>query len=106
MPAAQTSAESDGYEVPELAAADWMQHAELFASTSFWAVTRRLPAIVHEASCAGHEAMAGSQQRVPPSPVRPPAAPAARLRRMQHDLAATRQVRRARGVGMNRNSRA
>jgi len=48
-PTSATSAESDGYEVPELAAADWMQHAELFANTSFWAVTKRLPAIVREA---------------------------------------------------------
>ena len=48
-PTRATSAESDGYEVPELAAADWMQHAELFANTSFWAVTKRLPAIVREA---------------------------------------------------------
>jgi ATP-binding cassette subfamily B protein len=39
----------DGYAAPELAAADWMHHSELFANTSFWAVARRLPMIVREA---------------------------------------------------------
>jgi ATP-binding cassette subfamily B protein/ATP-binding cassette subfamily C protein len=35
--------------LPELAEPDWMHHATAFASTSFWAVARRLPAIVREA---------------------------------------------------------
>jgi ATP-binding cassette subfamily B protein len=35
--------------VPELADADWLYHAQAFADTSFLAVARRLPAIVHEA---------------------------------------------------------
>jgi ATP-binding cassette subfamily B protein/ATP-binding cassette subfamily C protein len=54
----------DGYAIPELAAADWMQHAELFANTSFWAVTKRLPAIVREAvSLAGGPARATPPRR-------------------------------------------
>jgi ATP-binding cassette subfamily B protein/ATP-binding cassette subfamily C protein len=36
-------------ELPELAQAEWLHHAEAFAQTSFWAVARRLPAIVREA---------------------------------------------------------
>ncbi|WP_244871693.1 ABC transporter ATP-binding protein [Catellatospora sp. TT07R-123] len=34
--------------LPELAAEDWMVHAEAFANTGFWAVARRLPALVRE----------------------------------------------------------
>ncbi|WP_308167601.1 ABC transporter ATP-binding protein [Catellatospora tritici] len=34
--------------LPELAAEDWMVHAEAFAKTGFWAVARRLPALVRE----------------------------------------------------------
>ncbi|MDI1465910.1 ABC transporter ATP-binding protein [Catellatospora sp. KI3] len=34
--------------LPELAAEDWMAHAEAFANTGFWAVARRLPALVRE----------------------------------------------------------
>ncbi|GAA1039254.1 ABC transporter ATP-binding protein [Virgisporangium ochraceum] len=33
---------------PELADSRWFHHAEMFANTSFWAVARRLPAIVRE----------------------------------------------------------
>jgi ATP-binding cassette subfamily B protein len=33
---------------PELADSRWFHHAEVFASTSFWAVAKRLPAIVRE----------------------------------------------------------
>jgi ATP-binding cassette subfamily B protein len=36
-------------DLPELAQAEWLHHAEAFAHTSFWAVARRLPAIVREA---------------------------------------------------------
>ncbi|MFI6759819.1 ABC transporter ATP-binding protein [Micromonospora sp. NPDC050417] len=35
--------------LPELADPDWMHHGTAFAATSFWAVARRLPAIVREA---------------------------------------------------------
>lgn len=35
--------------IPELADADWIYHAQTIAGTSFWAVARRLPAIVREA---------------------------------------------------------
>lgn len=35
--------------LPELAASDWTHHTAAFAATSFWAVARRLPAIVREA---------------------------------------------------------
>ena len=35
--------------LPELADLDWMHHGTAFAATSFWAVARRLPAIVREA---------------------------------------------------------
>jgi ATP-binding cassette subfamily B protein len=35
--------------VPELADMDWLYHARAFADTSFWAVARRLPALVREA---------------------------------------------------------
>ncbi len=38
-----------GDELPELADADWIYRAREFADTSFWAVARRLPAIVREA---------------------------------------------------------
>lgn len=43
----QSGAESQ--ELPELAAADWMHHSTGVAGTGFWAVARRLPAIVREA---------------------------------------------------------
>jgi hypothetical protein len=33
--------------------ADWMHHATAFADTSFWAVARRLPAIVREGTRVG-----------------------------------------------------
>lgn len=42
-----------GYVLPELAAADWTHHTAAFAATSFWAVARRLPAIVREAVALG-----------------------------------------------------
>jgi ATP-binding cassette subfamily B protein/ATP-binding cassette subfamily C protein len=35
--------------LPELAAADWLHHSTTVAGTGFWAVARRLPAIVREA---------------------------------------------------------
>jgi ATP-binding cassette subfamily B protein/ATP-binding cassette subfamily C protein len=35
--------------LPELAAADWLHHSSTVAGTGFWAVARRLPAIVREA---------------------------------------------------------
>jgi ATP-binding cassette, subfamily B, bacterial len=35
--------------LPELSAPDWLHHSATFAETSFWAVARRLPAIVREA---------------------------------------------------------
>lgn len=35
--------------LPELADMDWMHHSRAVAGTSFWAVARRLPAIVREA---------------------------------------------------------
>jgi ATP-binding cassette subfamily B protein/ATP-binding cassette subfamily C protein len=41
--------ELSGDSLPELADADWLYHANDFANTSFWAVARRLPAIVREA---------------------------------------------------------
>lgn len=42
--------ESSGEDVlPELAASTWTHHMVAFASTSFWAVARRLPGIVREA---------------------------------------------------------
>jgi len=41
---------TDGYEaLPELEAPDWLHHTRDFVNTSFWAVARRLPAIVREA---------------------------------------------------------
>ncbi|MDG4821741.1 ABC transporter ATP-binding protein [Asanoa sp. WMMD1127] len=36
--------------LPELEAAGWLHHSASFAETSFWAVARRLPAIVREAT--------------------------------------------------------
>ncbi|GIJ50867.1 multidrug ABC transporter permease [Virgisporangium aliadipatigenens] len=41
----------DGYdeEIPELEAPDWLHHTKDFVNTGFWAVARRLPAIVREA---------------------------------------------------------
>ncbi|MFI9639872.1 ABC transporter ATP-binding protein [Micromonospora sp. NPDC051925] len=38
-----------GLELPELADAGWMHHADEFAHTSFRAVARRLPRLLHEA---------------------------------------------------------
>jgi ATP-binding cassette subfamily B protein len=35
--------------LPELEAPDWLHHSQSFATTSFWAVARRLPAIMREA---------------------------------------------------------
>ncbi len=39
----------DELALPELAQDGWLHHAEAFAHTSFWAVARRLPAILREA---------------------------------------------------------
>jgi ATP-binding cassette subfamily B protein len=39
----------DGSGLPELADMEWLFHARAFADTSFWAVARRLPALVREA---------------------------------------------------------
>lgn len=44
---AESPAEPDV--LPELADAEWMHHAFAFAETSFWAVARRLPALIREA---------------------------------------------------------
>lgn len=46
--ASDEDAKDDGYTAPELADSRWLHHAEAFASTSFWSVARRLPAIVRE----------------------------------------------------------
>lgn len=41
--------DAHGEVLPELAAADWLHHSTAVAGTGFWAVARRLPAIVREA---------------------------------------------------------
>jgi ATP-binding cassette subfamily B protein len=45
----EPTAADEGSTLPELAEADWIYHARAFSGTSFWAVARRLPAIVREA---------------------------------------------------------
>ncbi|WP_369936801.1 ABC transporter ATP-binding protein [Plantactinospora sp. BB1] len=47
--AGRADGEDDPAALPELADAGWMHHGAAFAETSFWAVARRLPAIIREA---------------------------------------------------------
>jgi len=52
----RTTIEDPGDVLPELEAPGWLHHGESFAATSFWAVARRLPAVVREAVALAWEA--------------------------------------------------